>query len=143
MNNPKNQRYDVLLVEDDPTDVLLTKRAFKKAAIEVNLSIATDGIAALETLQAAERSRLPSLVIMDINMPRKDGKEVLAEIKSDPTIRHIPVVMLTTSDAEKDIRESYERMASGYFVKPANSSGFQETVATIRDYWFKTASLPT
>ena len=130
----------ILLVEDNPADVLLTLRVFSQANIEAEIIVAEDGVVALEMLAEPEAMD-PVLILMDINMPRKNGKDVLKEIKATTRFRHIPVVMLTTSDARDDIRESYENYASGYIVKPARLGEFMKAVQTLKSFWFETVTL--
>lgn len=133
----------ILLVEDNPSDVLLTKRVFAQADISADIIVADDGVKALEMLsEMAEQNHPdPVLILMDINMPRKNGKDVLKEIKASSRLRHIPVVMLTTSDAREDIRESYDNYASGYIVKPARLGDFMSAVETLKKFWFETVTL--
>ena len=135
----------ILLVEDNPADVVLTRRVFSQANIPADIVVAEDGVEALNILNG--RSGLagsdPVLVLMDINMPLKNGKDVLKEIKASGTLRHIPVVMLTTSDSREDIRESYENYASGYIVKPSRLGDFLSAVETLKKFWFETVTLST
>ncbi len=133
----------ILLVEDNPSDVLLTKRVFAQADISADIIVADDGVKALEMLSemAEQHHPDPVLILMDINMPRKNGKDVLKEIKASSRLRHIPVVMLTTSDAREDIRESYDNYASGYIVKPARLGDFMSAVETLKKFWFETVTL--
>ena len=133
----------ILLVEDNPSDVLLTRRVFSQADINAEIVVAEDGVTALEMLAGTIEPKVsdPALILMDINMPRKNGKDVLKEIKATTRLRHIPVVMLTTSDAREDIRESYENYASGYIVKPARLGDFMKAVETLKKFWFETVTL--
>lgn len=133
----------ILLVEDNPADVLLTRRVFAQADIDAEIVVAEDGVTALEMLAGTAEPKVsdPVLILMDINMPRKNGKDVLKEIKATTRLRHIPVVMLTTSDAREDIRESYENYASGYIVKPARLGDFMKAVETLKKFWFETVTL--
>lgn len=133
----------ILLVEDNPADVLLTRRVFAQADINAEIVVAEDGVTALEMLAGTAEPKVsdPVLILMDINMPRKNGKDVLKEIKATTRLRHIPVVMLTTSDAREDIRESYENYASGYIVKPARLGDFMKAVETLKKFWFETVTL--
>ncbi|MBN05339.1 response regulator [Ponticaulis sp.] len=133
----------ILLVEDNPADVLLTRRVFAQADIDAEIVVAEDGVTALEMLAGTTEPKVsdPVLILMDINMPRKNGKDVLKEIKATTRLRHIPVVMLTTSDAREDIRESYENYASGYIVKPARLGDFMKAVETLKKFWFETVTL--
>ena len=143
----KNARsIEILLVEDNEGDVFLTKKAFEKAKILNNITVASDGEEALEILrkqnQHASAAR-PDIVLLDINLPKKNGKEVLAEIKEDANLRRIPVVVLTSSKAEQDIVKTYDLHASSYIVKPIDITQFQNVVNAIEDFWFSVVILPS
>ncbi|UOX89011.1 response regulator [Amycolatopsis sp. FBCC-B4732] len=136
---------DILLVEDDPGDVLMTQEAFEHHKIRNALHIAADGVEALEFLNREGRFReapRPGLILLDLNLPRKDGREVLGEIKRDPDLRTIPVVVLTTSEAEEDIVRSYELHANAYVTKPVDFEKFIEVVRKIDDFWVTVVQLP-
>ena len=135
----------VLLVEDDPGDTELTKAALGEAKLNLDLAVVDDG----EKAMAYLRKQLPyagvptpDVVILDLNLPRKDGREVLAEIKRDPALRDIPIVVLTTSDAEEDIARSYAQGANCYVTKPMGFPEFSKVVHTINDFWFTVVKLP-
>ncbi|MEV6444092.1 MULTISPECIES: response regulator [unclassified Amycolatopsis] len=136
---------DILLVEDDPGDVLMTREAFAHHKIRNPLHVAEDGVEALRFLKregpfgAAPR---PGLILLDLNLPRKDGRELLGEIKQDPGLRTIPVVVLTTSEAEEDILRSYELHANAYVTKPVDFEKFVEVVRKIDDFWVTVVQLP-
>jgi CheY-like chemotaxis protein len=136
---------EVLLVEDSAGDVRLTREALKEGQIPVNLSVAPDGEQALAFLRregphaAAPR---PDLILLDLNLPRKGGREVLAEIKADPHLRRIPVVVLTTSQAEPDVRASYDLHANCYIIKPLDLDQFMHVVRSIEDFWLTVVRLP-
>ena len=136
---------DILLVEDDPGDVLMTREAFEHHKIRNPLHVATDGVEALKFLNreapyaAAPR---PGLILLDLNLPRKDGREVLDEIKRTPGLRTIPVVVLTTSEAEEDILRSYDLHANAYVTKPVDFDRFSEVVRKIDDFWVTVVKLP-
>ena len=136
---------DVLLVEDDPGDALITREAFERSQIPNLLHVAEDGVEALRFLKregqfgAAPR---PGLILLDLNLPRKDGRELLGEIKQDPVLRTIPVVVLTTSEAEEDILRSYELHANAYVTKPVDFEKFIEVVRKIDDFWVTVVQLP-
>jgi CheY-like chemotaxis protein len=136
---------DILLVEDDPGDVLMTREAFEHHKIRNALHVASDGVEALRFLRRegpfAEAPR-PGLVLLDLNLPRKDGREVLGEIKQDPALRTIPVVVLTTSEAEEDILRSYDLHANAYVTKPVDFEKFVEVVRKIDDFWVTVVQLP-
>lgn len=139
------REYHVLLVEDNPADARLTVEVFREARAGARLSHVTDGAQALEFLRrtgvfgAAER---PDLILLDLNLPRKDGREVLAEIKTDDGLRHIPVVVLTTSQADSDVARAYDLRANCYVRKPAQLDAFQQVVRCIDRFWFGTAQVP-
>jgi two-component system, chemotaxis family, response regulator Rcp1 len=136
---------EILLVEDNPGDVRLTIEALKEAKVRNHLSVAKDGVEALAFLRregpyaAAAR---PDLILLDLNLPRKDGREVLAEIKADASLRAIPVVILTTSQADQDILRSYELHANCYITKPVDLDQFITVVKSIEDFWLTIVTLP-
>lgn len=131
----------VLLVEDDPGDVLLIREAFEDHKLNNTLLVASDGVEALEILRSPEAGR-PDLVLLDLNLPRKDGREVLKEIKADDALRSIPVVVLTTSDAEEDILRSYDLHANAYVTKPVDFESFIDVVRQIDDFFVSVVKLP-
>ena len=136
---------DVLLVEDSPGDVRLTKEAFKDAKVHVNLHVAADGTAAMAFLERhGEHANAPrpDLILLDLNLPKKGGREVLAEIKESPTLKSIPVVILTTSEAEADILQSYQLHANCYITKPVGLDGFLKVVRSIDSFWLSVVKLP-
>jgi len=136
---------NVLLVEDSPGDVRLTKEAFKDAKVHVNLHVAADGTAAMAFLERhGEHANAPrpDLILLDLNLPKKGGREVLAEIKESPTLKSIPVVILTTSEAEADILQSYQLHANCYITKPVGLDGFLKVVRSIDDFWLSVVKLP-
>jgi len=136
---------DVLLVEDDPGDVLMTQEAFEYHKIGNRLHVVEDGVEAIAFLRRtgehAEAPR-PGLILLDLNLPRKDGREVLAEIKSDPDLCDIPVVVLTTSSADEDILRSYKLHANAYVTKPVNFNRFIEVVRQIDQFFVTVVTLP-
>ena len=136
---------DILLVEDDPGDVLMTREAFEHHKIRNALHVVSDGVEALEFLNRegcfGEAPR-PGLILLDLNLPRKDGRELLGEIKRDPGLRTIPVVVLTTSEAEEDILRSYELHANAYVAKPVDFEKFVEVVRKIDEFWVTVVKLP-
>jgi CheY-like chemotaxis protein len=136
---------EILLVEDNLADVRLTKEALKEEKLHINLSVVNDGVEALAFLRREGRyasALRPDIVLLDLNLPRKDGREVLEEIKNDPNLRTMPVVVLTTSDAEKDILESYKLHANCYIVKPLDLNQFSRVVKSIEDFWLTIVKLP-
>ena len=136
---------DILLVEDSPTDALLTKRALADARLINRLHIVEDGVEAIAFLRRqppyADAPR-PQLILLDLNLPRKDGREVLAEIKADEDLRVIPVVVLTTSKSEEDVLRSYKLHANCYITKPVDFSSFAEAVVSLENFWFAVVTLP-
>ncbi len=136
---------DILLVEDNPGDVRLTREAFEAGYINNTLHVATDGEEALEFLRQDgeyEDVPVPHLVLLDLNLPKIDGHDVLAEMKSDPALKRIPVVILTVSEDKADIRESYDLQASAYLTKPVSPEDFMELVQTFEEFWFTLVRLP-
>ena len=136
---------EILLVEDNPGDVRLTIEAMKEGRVSNRLSVARDGVEALEFLYrrgAFEDAPRPDLILLDLNMPRKDGREVLAEIKADPDLKRIPVVILTTSEAEQDIIKTYDLHANCYVTKPVDLTQFLKVVRLIEDFWLSIVRLP-
>lgn len=138
----KTRPVEILLVEDNEGDVFLTKKAFEKAKIANNINVAMDGEEAMNMLQSNSTPK-PDIVLLDINLPKKDGKQVLAEMKEDENLRRIPVVILTSSKAEQDIVKTYDLHASSYIVKPIDLQKFSEVVTAIEDFWFSVVVLPS
>jgi CheY-like chemotaxis protein len=137
---------EVLLVEDNPGDVRLTREALKEGKVNNNLHVAPDGVEALAFLRREgphAGAVQPDLILLDLNLPRKGGREVLEEIKSDPALRHIPVVILTSSQAEQDIARAYDLHANCYISKPVDLDQFINVVRSIEDFWFTVVKLPT
>ena len=136
---------ELLLVEDSPADVLMTKEGLARAKVHNKLTVVRDGVEALAFLRHEDpftKATRPDLILLDLNLPRKDGREVLAEIKTDPSLRSIPVVILTTSKAEEDILRAYGLHANCYITKPVDFSGFVQMVRTLNDFWFTVVTLP-
>ena len=143
---PSPQVIDVLLVEDDPGDVLMTREAFEDNKVANRLSVVSDGVTALEFLRKEgqyAQAPTPDLILLDLNLPRKGGREVLEEVKGDPALRHIPVVILTSSQAEQDIARAYDLHANCYISKPVDLDQFITVVRSIEDFWFTVVKLPT
>jgi len=137
---------EILLVEDSPGDVRLTEEALRDAEVPNNLHIARDGEEAMRFLRRAEGHEnvpRPDLILLDLNMPRMDGREVLAEIKKDPELRRIPVIILTTSQSEDDIAEAYSLSANCYVAKPVDLDEFLDVVRAIDDFWLTLVKLPS
>ncbi len=143
--NQKNRAVDLLLVEDNPGDIRLTEEALKDGPVKVNLSVARDGVEAVEFLMQRGKyanAPRPDLILLDLNLPRKNGREVLNEIKADPHLRQIPVVVMTTSRSEQDIEIAYELNANCYITKPIELDEFLGVVHSIEDFWLTKAMLP-
>lgn len=139
------EMIDILLVEDNPGDVRLTQEAFKEGMLRNNLHVVMDGEAAMDFLKGQgeyTNSPRPDLVLLDLNLPKMNGREVLAAIKKDPDLKRIPVVVLTTSQDEQDIIESYKQFASSYIVKPVSMEKFISVVASFKQYWLSVVKLP-
>ena len=136
---------DVLLVEDNPGDVRLTEEAFNEGRINNTLHVATTGEEAMEFLhQRGEYADAPhpDIVLLDLNLPRKDGDEVLEEIRADPDLKQLPVIILTSSAAEEDVVRSYELNANAYLTKPVNPAEFMEVVRSFQEFWLSVVRLP-
>jgi CheY-like chemotaxis protein len=144
-NNNGARAIEILMVEDNPGDVRLTQEAMNEARMTTHLSVVVDGVEAMEFLRGEGRfagSPRPDLILLDLNLPRRDGHEVLVELKSDPDLRSIPVVMLTSSRAEKDVERAYELHANCYIAKPADFQQYMEVVRQIDDFWVSAVTLP-
>jgi CheY-like chemotaxis protein len=142
----KTRPVNILLIEDNPGDVRLTQEAFKEGRLSVNLAVVMDGVEAIHFLRKQENHKdaiSPDLILLDLNLPKKDGREVLAEIKSDIDLKRIPVVVLTTSNAEQDILKTYNLHANCYINKPVDFEKFFDVIQKIEDFWLATAILPT
>jgi CheY-like chemotaxis protein len=142
---PQGETIEVLLVEDDPGDVLLIEEAFEFNKVRNNLNVVSDGVEALEFLRREGRhagAPRPGMILLDLNLPRKDGREVLAEVKDDPALRSIPVVVLTTSKAEADVLRSYDLHANAYVTKPVDFDRFIEVVRQIDEFFVSVVRLP-
>ena len=140
------QNACILLVEDDVADVELTKETLKDSKIEIDLEVVNDGVEAMAYLRkqgAYEGARTPDLILLDLNMPRMDGREVLDEMKKDDALKKIPVVILTTSSSEEDIVKSYCTGANCFITKPVGLKEFAKVVKSIEDFWFTIVRLPT
>jgi CheY-like chemotaxis protein len=139
------QPIDVLMVEDNPGDVRLTQEALREAKVRNNIYVVTDGVEALAFLRRQGRYAdvpRPDVILLDLNLPKKDGREVLAEIKADPNLGRIPVVVLTSSEAEEDILKAYNLHANAYVAKPVDLEKFIAVVKAIEDFWLEIVKLP-
>jgi CheY-like chemotaxis protein len=144
MTSPRPIR--ILLVEDDPGDVLLTQEALADSKLLHELEVINDGAAALERIARSagpEGEPMPDLVLLDLNLPKVDGRGVLAQLKGDPATSHVPVVVLTTSDAAEDVSTSYGLHANAYVCKPVDFAAFHEVIRSIDDFFLTVVRLPT
>ncbi|MEX2376192.1 MAG: response regulator, partial [Dehalococcoidia bacterium] len=142
MTTESTRHLDVLLVEDSPGDVRLTQEAFADANVAVLLHVVSDGIEAMSFLRREapyEEAPRPDLILLDLNLPKMDGREVLALVKADSEFQTIPIVILTTSDAEADILRSYQLQANVYLSKPVQLDAFESLVRSINDFWLTKA----
>ncbi len=145
MSKQQAQPIEILLVEDSPGDVLIAREALSEAKLLNNIYVAEDGVEAMDFLNKRGKfanAPTPDLVLLDLNLPRKSGREVLAEIKADQNFKYIPVVVLTTSSAEEDIFKSYNLHANCYVVKPVEFESFVQAVKSIEHFWFSVVTLP-
>lgn len=137
--------FEILLVEDDPADAGLAKRALRDGRILCNVSHVRDGVEAMEYLRrqgSFAGAARPDLILLDLNMPRMDGREVLQEMKADDELKTIPVVILTTSDVDRDVNASYLLGANSFITKPMDMDAFFDAVKSIEEYWFRVVRLP-
>ena len=145
MINQSGKPIEILLVEDNPGDVRLTEEALKEGKVLNNINLVTDGVMAICFLKKEGEyadAVTPDLILLDLNLPKKDGREVLLEIKEDSELRRIPVVVLTTSSAEEDIIRAYDDHANCYITKPVDLNQFIEVVKSIEDFWMNIVKLP-
>ncbi|MFK8182523.1 MAG: response regulator [Phormidesmis sp.] len=140
----EQERKTIFLIEDNRGDVRLIQEAFKGADVPCEVAVARDGVAAMDYLEGLKRdcAQPPDLILLDLNLPKKDGREVLAAIKADPDLMHIPVVILTTSQNEEDVTHSYHLHANCYITKSRTLAQLFTIVQGIEEFWLKTASLP-
>ncbi|MDX2218596.1 MAG: response regulator [Burkholderiales bacterium] len=144
-SDPETPDPLILLIDDNEVDQFLTRRAFAQSGFRVRLETVDDGDQALKFLRRQppfESAPVPHLVLLDINMPRMGGKDVLRAMKSDETLRRIPVVALTTSQSDRDKQEMYDLRANSYIIKPVDFNAFVEIVRSLCQYWFRTVTLP-
>jgi two-component system, chemotaxis family, response regulator Rcp1 len=145
MARRQSRPVEILLVEDNPGDVRLTQEALKDGRVLVNLTVAADGVEAMEVLRRQgvhAGKRLPDLIVLDLNLPRKNGREVLEEIKADEDLKRIPVIVMTTSKAEQDVHKAYNLNANCYVTKPVDLDEFLAVVRSIEDFWLTIVTLP-
>lgn len=137
--------FEILLVEDNPGDVRLTEEAFRQGRIAHRLSVVSDGEEALSFLRKKGKyanAPRPDLILLDLGLPKRDGREVLRDLKNDPDLRNIPVVILTTSDGEQDIRRAYKFYANSYMIKPVQVDEFLRKIRCLEIFWLKVVRLP-
>ena len=140
------QPVEILLVEDNPVDVMIVKEAFKGGRVRNNLHVSEDGQEAMDFLHKRGKfssAPSPEIILLDLNLPRKDGREVLAEVKGDPSLRHIPVIILTTSQEPEDVWRSYELQANCFITKPVDMEQFTKALDCLGEFWFTLVRLPT
>ncbi len=140
-----NTPIEILLIEDNLGDNRLTTEVFKEAEIPNNIQIVTNGLDAIEYLNQENKFKdatRPDIILLDLNIPKKDGREILAEIKKDPRFKCIPIIILTTSKSELDIKKTYENYANAYITKPIDLNNFIRVVKSIEKYWLNTVKLP-
>jgi len=140
-----SRSIEILLVEDNPGDARLTIEAMREAKVRNRMHVVEDGVEAMEFLRRQGRygdAPRPDLILLDLNLPRKDGREVLAEVKADPALKRIPVVILTTSRAEEDVLRAYDLHANCYVTKPVDLAQFMKIVSQIDEFWVKVVTLP-
>ena len=145
MSNHTDAPIEILLIENNEGDVFLTKKALQQIQTPNNITVALDGDSGIRMLkQEGEYANLPTpdIILLDINLPKKNGNDVLAEIKADDKLKRIPVIVLSCSNAEQDIARAYELHASSYIIKPINVMKFKEVVDVLDDFWFNAAQLP-
>ena len=137
---------EILLAEDSPSDAFITTEALKEAKTPNRVHLVQDGVDALAFLRQEANyagAPRPDIILLDLNMPRKDGRELLSEIKADPNLKLIPVIVLTSSSADSDIYKSYELHANCYITKPSSFTNFKEVIQSIESFWFNSVTLPT
>ena len=142
----RNKPIEILLIEDNLGDNRLTTEVFKEAQVPNNIHIVTNGMAAMEYLKRENDFKLavrPDIIFLDLNIPKKDGREILMEIKEDPKLKCIPIIVLTTSNSELDIKSTYAHYANAYITKPIDLNKFIEVIKSIEEYWLRTVELPT
>lgn len=145
IDNSMLRLVDILLVEDNPADVRLTREALKENKMANNLSVVVDGVEAMNYLRKKgkyAKATKPDIILLDLNLPKKDGREVLAEVKQDKDLKRIPIVILTSSQAEEDILKTYNLHANCYITKPVDFNQFLKVVQSIEDFWLTIVKLP-
>jgi CheY-like chemotaxis protein len=138
--------FEILLVEDNPGDVFLTQEAFREGRLAHRLSVVEDGEEAMRFLRREGKhsnAPQPDLILLDLNLPKKDGRELLGEVKNDPDLQQIPIIVLTTSGAEQDVARAYKLHANCYLTKPIQMDDFLKTIRSVEDFWLSVVRLPT
>ncbi|MEN6592976.1 MAG: response regulator [Methanobacterium sp.] len=141
----KNRPIEILLIEDNLGDNKLTTEVFKEATVPNNIHLVTNGVDAMSFLKQEggfQDSIRPNIILLDLNIPKKDGREILKEIKADPELKYIPIIVLTTSNSEQDIKNTYQHYANAYITKPIDLDDFIKVVKSIEEYWLRTVELP-
>ncbi len=141
----KNKPIEILLIEDNLGDNKLTTEVFKEAAVPNNIHQVINGVDAMNYLKQEKEfqdATRPNIILLDLDIPKKDGREILKEIKADPELKHIPIIVLTTSESELDIKNTYEHYANAYITKPIDLDEFIKVVKSIGEYWLRTVELP-
>jgi CheY-like chemotaxis protein len=139
------QPIEILLIEDNPGDVRLTREIFKESDLDNQIAVVKDGVEAiayLRQLDAYQQVNRPDLILLDLNLPRKDGRSVLREIKTDPVLCQIPVIVLTSSDAEEDVRDAYQLHANCYIAKPVDFEQLLKVIRLLKEFWLTAVTLP-
>ena len=142
----RNKPIEIMLIEDNLGDNRLTKEVFKEAAVPNRIQIVTNGVEAMQYLNQDghyQNAARPDLILLDLNIPKKDGREILKELKENPDLKCIPIIVLTTSQSEMDIKSTYEHYANAYITKPRDLNEFIEVIKSIEEYWLRTVELPT
>lgn len=141
----KNRPIEILLIEDNSGDNKLTTEVFMRAAVPNKIHMVTNGVDAMNFLKQEggfQESVRPNIIFLDLNIPKKDGREILKEIKADPELKYIPIIVLTTSESEQDIKNTYEHYANAYITKPIDMDEFIKVIKSIEEYWLRTVELP-
>jgi CheY-like chemotaxis protein len=141
----KNRPIEILLIEDNSGENNFTKEVFMKTAVPNKIHVITNGVDAMNFLKQEggfQESVRPNIIFLDLNIPKKDGREILKEIKADPELKYIPIIVLTTSESEQDIKNTYEHYANAYITKPIDMDEFIKVIKSIEEYWLRTVELP-
>ncbi|MXR50642.1 response regulator [Halovenus sp. WSH3] len=145
MGSQEREPIEILLAEDNPGDVKLTRKALDQGDLLNNLHVVNDGVEAMKFLKSEGEyadTPMPDLLLLDLNMPKKDGRQVMEDMEADPELSRIPVVVLTSSEAEEDVVRSYELSANAYLTKPVDFDGFVEIIGHLENFWFEVVKMP-